>query len=179
MSKLRGFASAAGLTALLSLTSCHIDLIDDDEAGKNQTWSDITGDKIQAKTMVSGHFAAELDNGIYVFELPPSATGETASTYLLVLRDKIVGQYEGYFGTTEIDTRFVPQRKADSSENGVNIWTILNGQFALSLANGFSSLNIPGEFLNGTDLNLTVIKDDSGFDYEGYFGIQANMPEHR
>ena len=153
-------ASAAG-----ALAACGSDPGADNVHGDNTAESNHQNtqqDSLRVTPLQAGHFAETLPDGISILHIKE--------------KDEWKAGY-GYFGMTQIPSEYLPSRGADAEYGNVSIWQILKGDTASLWGDGMYSVIVPGTFLNGQDLSLTVVKDEAvGYKVGyAYLGVSADI----
>ena len=114
----------------------------------------------------------DLDDGIHLLKV-------SDDRLFIVVKDENPGVYVGfgYFGIQEVSKDYLPkERGPDEESSEFSRWTIVEGDFIEDLADGMHGLTIPGDMLNGKDLELSLIKDENPGVYVGYGYLGISGP---
>ena len=98
---------------------------------------------------------------------------------MLIIKDDAPSHFRGhvYFGITNIEKQYVPDREPDMNNDKISTWTVHVGDLIENdmKRDGVYIMTIPGHALNGQDLKIEVFKDNrvDGLKEYSYLGIDA------
>ncbi len=128
---------------------------------------------VTSERIAWGNYAEFLSDGAHII------TYKSRERPMLIIKDDAPSHFRGhaYFGITNIEKQFIPDREPDMDNDKISTWTVHVGDLIENnmKRDGVYIMTIPGMALNGQDLKIEVFKDNrvDGLKEYSYLGIDA------